>query len=208
MNKTIGIVIVIFLLLMKFTFGQSVALPDNALADLKSTSLNRTNLSVYEDQAVLKFQDLLDYVAIVGSQKYNLELRETALKTILSNFDEDAKLSCTWLLKNQEKMAKKSQIFCNSEELLQALLEKPFYELELWRENMKVQKKLNKIANDTYQGELVYEQEIKSKQNKTVDTFKEGTKKVIHIQFLLKRIDKQFGKMNEVVWEIKFLGII
>jgi hypothetical protein len=208
MSKTIGVVIVAFLLLVEFTFGQSVAMPDNALKDLKSTNLNRANLSIYEEQAVLKLKDVLDYVTIVGSQKYNLELRETVLKTMLSSFDEKATLSCTWLFEKKEKIAKKNQNLCTPKELFQVLLESPSYELEIWTENIRVQQSLRKISKETYQGELVYEQQVKTKKNKNTHTFKEGKKEVIRLQFLLKRIDKQFGSTKEVVWEVKFLGML
>lgn len=208
MSKTIGIVIVAFLLFVEFTFGQSVAMPDHALADLKSTNLNRANLSIYEEQAVLKLKDVLDYGTIVGSQKYNLELRETVMETMLSSFDETAKLSCTWLLGNKEKTDKKNQRLCSPKELFQVLLEKSSYELEIWTKNINVQQNLRKISKEIYQGELVYEQQVKTKKNKSSSTFKERKKEVIHIQFLLKRVDKQFGSTKEVVWEIKFLGML
>lgn len=208
MKRILSVIIVVFLLAVEFALSQSIALPDNALEDLRSTNLSQVNLSVYEEQAVLKLQDVLDYVAIIGSEKYNLELREKALETTLSNFDNKAKLPCTWLLENKEKTAKKNQALCTPQQLFQVLLEKPSYELEVWRENIKVVQNLGKIAEDIYQGELVYEQQIKTKKNKNTTTFKDGEKEQIRLQFLLKRIDKQFGKTKEVVWEIKFLGMI
>jgi hypothetical protein len=217
MSKTIGVVIVVFLLLVEVTLGQSVAMPDNALQDLKSTHLNRANLSIYEEQAVLKLKDVLDYVTIVGSQKYNRELRETVLETMLSNFDETAKLSCTWLLENKDHPSTRDKLeagngdkdknSCTAKELFQGLLDKPSYELEIGAQNIKVEESLRKISKETYQGELVYEQQIKTKKNKNTPTFKEGKQKTIRIQFLLKRIDKQFGSTTEVVWDIKFLTI-
>lgn len=208
MSKAIGLIIVVFLLLVEFTFGQSVAIPDNALEDLRSTNLSRENLSVYEEQAVLKLQDVLDYGIIIGSQKYNLELRETALKATLSSFDKAAKLPCTWLLEPKTKTAKNKATFCTAAQLFEALLDMPSYELEILRENIRIEKKLRKISKHTYQGELIYEQQVKTKKNKTTSTFKEGKKEVIRLQFLLKRIDKQFGSTKEVVWEIKFLGML
>lgn len=209
MSKTIGVIIVVFLLLVEFTLGQSVAMPDNALQDLKSTHLNRANLSIYEEQAVLKLKDVLDYVTIVGSQKYNLELRETVLETMLSNFDEKAKLSCSWLPSKLEAgKGDKDKNSCTAKELFQGLLDKPSYELEIGAQNIKIEENLHKISKETYQGELVYEQQIKTKKNKNTPTFKEGKQKIIRIQFLLKRIDKQFGSTKEVVWEIKFLGML
>jgi hypothetical protein len=208
MSKTIGVGIVVFLLLVEFTFGQSVAMPDNALEDLRSTNLSRANLSVYEEQAVLKLQDVLDYGTIIGSEKYNFELREAALEATLSSFDKGAKLPCAWLIENKIKAAKKNQNSCTAEDLFQALLETPAYELEILRENIKVDENLRKISKDTYQGVLVYEQQVKTKKNKTTNGFKEGKKEVIRIQFLLKRIDKQFGSTKEVVWEVKLLGIL
>lgn len=203
MSKIIGVIIVVFLFLGELAFGQSVAMPDNALEDLKSNSLNRANLSIYEEQAVLKLKDVLDYAAIVGSQKYNLELRETALKTMLSNFDKKAKLPCNWLLENK---VRKDKMSCIPKELFQELLEKPAYELEIWTQNIRVNQNLSKISKDIYQGELSYQQQIKTKKNKTTHSFKEGKQEQVRIQFLLKRVDKQFGKTKEVVWEIKFLG--
>lgn len=207
MNKTISLIIVVFLLLAEFTFGQSVAFPDPALEDLKSTNLSRANLSIYEEQAILKWQDVLDYIAIIGSQKYNLELRETALKTTLSNFDVKAKLPCNWLLEPKGKVIRKDPTGCASQEVFQALLESPSYELEVRTGRIKIQQNLRKIAKDIYQGELVYEQEVKTKKNKTTNTFQGGKKELIRIQFLLKRMDKQFGSTTEVVWEVKFLGM-
>ena len=207
MSKNIGVVIVVFLLLVELALGQSIAMPKNALDDLKSTHLSRTNLSVYEEQAVLKWKDVLDYAAIVGSQKYNLELRETALKAMSSSFDKKAKLSCTWLLERKGKTTKKSQSLCSAQQLFEILLETPSYELEVWAKNIEVQETLQKISKATYQGVLVYEQVIKTKKNKTTQTFKAEEKRVVRIQFLLKRMDKQFGSTKEVVWEIKFLGM-
>lgn len=201
MSKTIGVVIVVFLLLVEFTLGQSIAMPDNALQDLKSTHLNRANLSIYEEQAVLKMKDVLDYVTIVGSQKYNRELRETVLETMLSSFDEKAKLSCSWLFENKDHPT-----LCTPQELFQRLLDKPSYELEIGTQNIKVKENLRKISEEIYQGELIYEQQVKTKKNS--NTFKEGKKETIRIQFLLKRVDKQFGSTKEVVWEIKFLGML
>jgi hypothetical protein len=208
MSKIIGLIIVIFLLLTEFTLGQSVAMPNNAFDDLRSTNLNRENLSVYEEQAVLKLQDVLDYGMIIGSQKYNLELRETALEATLSSFDKAAKLPCTWLLEPKTKTVKNKNASCTAAQLFQALLEMPSYELEILRENIRIEEKLRKISKNTYQGELIYEQQVKTKKNKTTSTFKEGKKEVIRIQFLLKRIDKQFGSTKEVVWEVKFLGML
>lgn len=203
MSKTIGVVIVVFLLLVEFTLGQSIAMPDNALQDLKSTHLNRANLSIYEEQAVLKLKDVLDYVTIVGSQKYNRELRETVLETMLSSFDEKAKLSCSWLFENKDHPT-----LCTPQELFQRLLDKPSYELEIWTQNIKVKENLRKISEEIYQGELIYEQQVKTKKNNNNNTFKEGKKETIRIQFLLKRVDKQFGSTKEVVWEIKFMGML
>ena len=208
MSKTIGVIIVVFLLLVEFTLGQSIAMPDNALNDLRSTSLSRANLSVYEEQAVLKLQDVLDYGTIIGSQKYNLELRETALEATLSSFDNAAKLPCAWLLEPKTKAAKNKEGSCTATQLFQALLEMPSYELEIWRENIRVEENLRKVSKNIYQGALVYDQQVKTKKNKTTSTFKEGKKEVIRIQFLLKRIDKQFGNTKEVVWEVKLLGML
>jgi len=208
MNKTISLIIVVFLLLTEFTFGQSIAFPDPALEDLKSTNLSRANLSIYEEQAILKWQDVLDYIAIIGSQKYNLELRETALKTTLSNFDAKAKLPCNWLSEPKGKVIGKHPTGCASQEVFQALLERPSYELEVRTKSVKIQQNLHEISKDIYQGELVYEQEIKTKKNKTTNTFQEGKTELIRVQFLLKRMDKQFGSTTEVVWEVKFLGML
>lgn len=208
MSRIDGVIMVVFLLSVKFALAQSIALPDLALQDLKSDNLSRANLSIYEEQAVLKWQDVLDYLAIVGSQKYNLELRETALEAILSNFDKNAKLPCTWLTEIKAKESKKGQTLCAAVQLFEGLLKMPSYELELWAENIKVEEALRKMSEDIYQGELVYEQQVKTKKSKTNDAFKEGTKERVRIQFLLKRIHKQFGKTKEVVWEIKFLGVL
>lgn len=208
MSRIDGVIMVVFLLSVKFALAQSIALPDLALQDLKSDNLSRANLSIYEEQAVLKWQDVLDYLAIVGSQKYNLELRETALEAILSNFDKNAKLPCTWLIEPKEKAAKNKQELCRAQDVFQELLKRPSYELELRIEGIKVQQNLHKISKDTYQGELVYQQQVKTKKNKNIETFKEGKEEQIRIQFLLKRMDKQFGTTTEVVWEIKFLGVL
>lgn len=208
MSKTIGVVIVVFLLLIEVTLGQSVAMPDHALEDLRSTNLSRANLSVYEEQAVLKLQDVLDYGTIIGSQKYNLELRETALEATLSFFDKAAKLPCAWLSEKKENVRKNNKNWCTPAQLFQALLERPSYELEIGRKNIHVQENLRKISKNSYQGTLVYEQEIKTKKNKNTNAFKEDKTEVIHIQFVLKRMDKQFGNTKEVVWEIKLLGML
>ena len=185
-----------------FSFGQSVAVPDHALSDLKSVQLERENLAIYEEQAVLKLQDVLDYIEIISSSQYNLELRKAAMEAALSNFDANASLSCNWLSNATSIEPQK----CVPQRLLSDLLKQAPYELKVGSRKVKIQQKLHPLSRETYQGELAYYQQIQIKK-KGATQFKKEKEVLVRIKFLLKRVTKQFGRTNETVWEVKFLEI-
>ena len=64
---------------------------DYAMNALLNVNLSTQNLTNYEQQAVQKMQDLLDYITIIGSSKYNKTMRETALESVLGDFDKKAR---------------------------------------------------------------------------------------------------------------------
>lgn len=206
MIKTIGAIIFAALLSIQVCFGQAVGHVDNALTDLKTNHLSAKNLSIYEEQAILKLKDVLDYASIVGSPKYNLELREVALDAVLLSFDENARLSCSWLLVGEKNTTSKNSSSCTPKEVLGQLLKaQSFDEFFVSGKNIAVKKKLRQLSEDTYQGQLVYQQEFRKKDlnGKTVQE-KVNT---IRIEYLLKRVDKQFGSTSTMVWEVKLLGM-
>lgn len=204
MIKTIGALIFVFSLSTSICFGQSSGHVDKALTDLKSSDLSAKNLSIYEEQAILKLKDVLDYASIVGSPKYNLELREAALETVLLSFDENASLACFWLM--ERRISSKRSVSCPPKDVFEKLLKvKSFEELSVSGKDISVKKKLHQLSNDTYRGQLVYQQELlrKDAEGKAINSNKE----LIKIDYLLKRVEKQFGNTSTMVWEVKLLGM-
>jgi len=185
--------------------------PDKALNDLRSTSLAKRQLMNYEQQAVLKLQDALDYITIVGSHKYNKTMRSTALKSVVDKFVVDAQGACEWLRikestapKTLRKKEKKST--CLIADKLQELLDNAPYDLQLNYTELRIEKALKRQLDGSYNGQLSYIQAIKTK-NKVGDQHQQLAER-IPVDFVLKRVKKQFGSTIEEVWEVFFVEVL
>lgn len=188
--------------------GQAAYHTDYALEDLRSNELNSNNIAIYEQQAIFKLQDVLDYVRLIGSGQFNLALRNTALESILVNFDHNATVFCDWINSStsKNKQKKKANTNCFPQKMLRKLFQQPYYSIQVNYQQIKISKPLQKLSNGSYQGQLSYQQQLTTKTSKTAKTIK-NTPSIIFIDFLLKRVSKKFGRTTEKIWEIKFINI-
>ncbi|BDS13928.1 hypothetical protein [Aureispira anguillae] len=205
MNYTLAI-LSSFLLLTQMLIGQSAQVQDYALDNLRGIELNSNNLVIYEEQAILKLQDMLDYMALIGSSQYNDVLRETAMETVLANFDETARVSCDWVLNNGLEQAKDGAS-CTPVKMLKELFAAAYYEIKVNYETVRINQPLKKLPDGNYRGQLLYQQEVATQKIKNTPS-KMATPKAIKIDFLLERVEKKFGDEQEIIWEIKFLGML
>lgn len=212
MNRSTIYYIVVFMLWHVLVVAQAV-IPerDRALADLRSTSLANYQLTNYEQQAVLKLQDVLDYITIVGSHKYNENMRFTALNSVLDNFMTNAKAGCTWLpvkASDDPKTLRRKTLApkCLVKKQLETLLNNGPYEFQINYTEIRIEKALKRQLDGSYKGQLTYVQAIKTK-NQNGQLNQQLTER-IPVDFVLKRIQKQFGTTTEEVWEIFFVDVL
>ena len=178
---------------------------------LLNANISTQNLANYEQQAVQKMQDLLDYITIIGSSKYNKNMREVALESVLADFDKKAKINCDWIdqldAATPSKEHKKGEIpNCQPQKMLKDLLEANHYETQVSYQNVTVSDGLILQLDGTYTGTLQYELAFKIKASEQND-FRNFLKKLGKMDFVLKRIQKKFGNEKAVVWEVKFMGM-
>jgi hypothetical protein len=192
------------LLYTNICFTQSAG-QDFAMNDLHNVHLNVQNLNTYEEQAVLKLKDMLDYLSIIGSGKYNREMRETTLKSVLLNFEAKAELNCNWLIDNAENTSK--ELKCPAEKLLKDFLKKDYYDFLMNVKDVRILDKLKKLENGNYSGRISFEQGIQIKKSASVRNYKEYNVKSFVMDFMLVRVRKNFGKEVEEVWEVQFKGL-
>lgn len=204
MNYTLAI-LSSFLLFTQMLIGQSAQVQDYALDNLRGIELNSNNLVIYEEQAILKLQDMLDYMALIGSSQYNDVLRETAMETVLANFDETARVPCNWVLNNSLEQAKDGAS-CTPVKMLKELFTAAYYEIKVSYETVRINQPLKKLPDGNYRGQLLYQQEVATQKIKNTPS-EMASQKAIKIDFLLERVEKKFGDEQEIIWEIKFLGM-
>jgi hypothetical protein len=193
------------------TKAQSARVHDYAMNDLRNAQLNVTSLVNYEEQAVQKLQDILDYMTIIGSTKYNESMRKTALETVLSDFDAHAKINCNWIEdldeSKSDKQLKEETPSCEPQKILNKLFAANYYEVQVVYEEVVIHNKLQKQVDGNYKGHLHFFQSIQSKKWETDEKFLKSLKKGFQMEFVLKRVKKKFGNEKEEVWEVKFLGM-
>lgn len=188
--------------------GQS-AYNDYALEDLRELQLNNSNLVIYQKQAIIKLQDLLGYLSLVGNNQYDKTFRSMAMKSVLSHFDETASITCSWIpTPSRSKKPPNHNVSstCHPEQIIKKLLQNPYEKFQLTSQQVNVKKKLHQLLDGNYQGQLVYTQQSLIQSSKKSNSIKEE-ETVVTMNFLLKRVLKKFGTKSEEVWEIKFLGM-
>jgi len=194
------------------TKAQNAQVQDYAMNDLRNANLNSRSLVNYEEQAVQKLQDILDYMTIIGSSKYNESMRKTALESVLNDFDAKAKINCNWIKDldehQPEKELKKEEVLsCQPQKILKKLFDANYYEVQIVYEDVSIQNKLQKQVDGNYRGRLEFVQSIQSKKSETDETFLKNLKRAFQMEFILKRVKKKFGNEKEEVWEVQFLGM-
>jgi hypothetical protein len=170
---------------------QNTAPKDNVMQPLQNKNLSAQNLATYQLLAVSKMKDILDYIGIIGNKDYHRSMRETALNTVLKNFDKDAKITCDWL---GIKGSGKNKRDCSPQAILSQLLESKKNAFVIDYTNIHITESLKKQPNGNYKGVLQFEQ---SNSNK---------KQTLSMAFVLTRIQKTFGNQKEEIWEIRLLG--
>ena len=200
------------MLLSQFAIGQSQSkVTDHAMDDLHEQELSVRQVSTYEEQAMLKLKDILDYTAIIGSAKYNESMRAAALESVVSYFDAKARVICDWIEIGWDtgpaKMRKEGEHpKCSPQKILERLAQTNNFEIEAVYQKMQISKKAIKQADGSYKGQITFELQYKttaSQNSKGV----EQMKSLSIMDFELRRIKKKFGKEKELVWEIQFLGV-
>ena len=192
------------LLYTNICFTQSAG-QDFAMNDLHNVHLNVQNLNTYEEQALLKLKDMLDYLSIIGSGKYNREMRETTLKSVLLNFVDKAELNCNWLIDDAENTS--SELKCLAEVLLKDFLKADYYDFQMNVKDVRILEKLKKSDNGNYTGRLSFEQSFQLKISARDSNYYQQKTKAFEIDFLLLRVNKKFGNEEEEVWEVQFTGL-
>lgn len=198
--------IFVLLLITTASFAQSVQIKDLPMEDLHSTKLAALQLATFEEQALLKLQDVLDYIAIIGSHKYDLAMREATLNSVLMAFDKETKLFCDRLELTKATPKKEQKATCQPKDILEKLLKNAVYEVQFNYNKLKIREKLSPQMDGSYKGSLFYEQQLNTKKQVEKDKWVEGDVNFVVVHFVLKRVQKKFGTQQEEVWEIQLLG--
>ena len=193
--------IIVILMLLHATVGWTQSIQqDLPMTDLRRPQLAARNLAIYEQQAILKLRDVLDYVSLIGSSQYDATMRATATESVEAAFDGEALIACNWVLTTEKEGAT-----CSLTTLLQTLLNKAPAILQIEAKNIRIKQGLKQQSETEYTGQLIYQQLVSVQKTPTETAQK--TKQNIILDFTLKRIVKQFGTDQDEVWEVQFLSV-
>lgn len=194
-------IVILMVLSLQATIGWTQSIQqDLPMTDLRRPQLAARNLAIYEQQAILKLRDVLDYVSLIGSSQYDATMRETATESVDIAFASEALIACDWVLKKEENAST-----CELSAILQELLKSHYVSMQIEAENIRIKQALKQQSETEYTGQLAYQQVVSVKQ-KTTETAQK-TKQNIVLDFTLKRIVKQFGTEQDEVWEVQFLNV-
>lgn len=176
---------------------------DLPMHDLRKLHLAPSNLATYEQQAILKLKDILDYVALIGCQEYETTMRKTVLESVLSTFDPSALAPCDWMLPISK--TRHDQATCTLSEVLNQLFATKYNSLQMDYQNIVIRTPLKQDTPDRYLGQLMYQQVVRFKT--TSNAVAKETRQTIVLDVALNRAVKHFGMEQEKIWEIQFLGV-
>lgn len=174
--------------------GQAAVQVDQALLDLQQTTLTQPQLKRYEEQALFKLQDVLEYAQILTDLRFDIQMRQAARTVILEAFIPYAELPCEWL------MGASSQVVsapCPASDVLNKLIANAGNNDRFQFQGIAVSEAPVLQSDDLYHGVLTYQVNHEVSQQSIV----------YEVQYQLKRQPKQFGNAETMVWEVRFLSV-
>lgn len=160
---------------------------DETLAALEATNIAKQDRLAYEQLAIQKLRDVLDYIQLVATADLPPEMRQTAKEEVLRQIAANQVQPASWLLLPKSKKKQTTQA------LLHQLI-KTSTNYQLQYQNIQVAVPLQPVSPQKYTGILSYEQKLLGE-----EAFRKIT-----IEVNLTKTTKVFGTEKMEVWQVSF----
>jgi hypothetical protein len=173
--------------------AQSVMEPekDEIMRALEEHHISTKNQLAYEQLAIQKWRDMLDYIQLIMDEKLPIEMRQVAYEEVLKVMPAKQMQPKDWLLANE------LQGFWTTQKILDRIQDQP-QKYALVYQNISLLEPLQWQKHRKYKGVLTYDQRLK------------GTKRfqTKQVSFYLTKNIKKFGNTEVEIWQVSFGQIL
>ena len=173
--------------------AQSVMEPekDETMTALEEHHISTQNQLAYEQLAIQKWRDMLDYIQLIMDEKLPIEMRQVAYEEVLKVMPAKQMQPKDWLLANE------LQGFWTTQKILDRIQDQP-QKYALAYQNISLFESLQWQKHHKYKGVLTYDQKLK------------GTKRfqTKRVAFFLTKHTKEFGSIEIEIWQVSFGQIL
>lgn len=162
---------------------------DDANYGLSGNALSKENLEAFEERAIQKLMDFIDYGQIIANEEYEYSFREEAVSQAIILFSSENSLISSNLIVND------SNLRWTVEELLKVIKISPETIYLDKISEIEVVKGLSEVNAGLYKGLL----RAKTQSYRDVP--------FVDCVIVLKKTTKQFGSEKQEIWEVKLDGI-